>query len=83
MKRLPLTDALLAHSVPCLDTKTSLVRVGLIQTTEALDIAEPMEKALNGRSAVLDAIARRRTEIRLADATSTAKDAKAREGGAA
>jgi hypothetical protein len=66
MKCLNLNDALLAHRVPSLDTKSALVRVAAIQTAEALDVAEPLERALNGRSAVLDAIARRRTAIRAA-----------------
>jgi hypothetical protein len=66
MKLLNINDALLAHSVPSLDTKTAMTRVAAIQTAEALDVAEPLERALNGRSAVMEAVARRRTEIRVA-----------------
>jgi hypothetical protein len=66
MKQLHINDALLAHSAPSLDTKSAMARVAAIQTAEALDVAEPLERALNGRSAVMEAIARRRTEIRVA-----------------
>jgi hypothetical protein len=69
MKQLNLNDALLAHSVPSLDTKTAMTRVAAIQTAEALDVAETLEQSLNGHSAVMDAIARRRTEIRVAAGT--------------
>lgn len=66
MKQLNINDALLAHSMSSLDTKSAMTRVAAIQTAEALDVAGTLEHALNGRSAVMDAIARRRTEIRLA-----------------
>ena len=60
------TDALLAHSVPSLGSQQAILRVSRIASVEALEIAGKLEGALTGRSAVLDAIARRRTEIRVA-----------------
>ena len=62
---MPMNEALLAHSVPSLGTESAIMRVNVITDATALEYAEGMEKALNGRSAVLEAIARRRTEIRV------------------
>jgi hypothetical protein len=66
MKQLSMAGALLALSVVSLDTQTSLTRVAAIQAVEALDMAEILERALNNRSAVMKAIARRRIEIGVA-----------------
>lgn len=63
MKQLSMDEALLAISVVALDTQKALTRVALIRTAEALDHAEALERALNNRSVVMDAIARRMTEI--------------------
>jgi hypothetical protein len=56
-------EALLAISVVALDTQKALTRVALIRTAEALDHAMALERALNNRSAVMDAIAQRMMEI--------------------
>jgi len=61
---IPLSDALLAHAVPNVDTASAIARVGAIKTPAALDHAEVGEVALNGRSAVIAAIAKRRTQLR-------------------
>jgi hypothetical protein len=63
MKQLSMAGALLALSVVSLDTQTSFTRVAAIQAVEALDMAAILERALNNRSAVMKAIARRRIEI--------------------
>ncbi len=69
MKQLTMSDALLAHSVPSLGTEASIIRVKLIKDVDALDYAESMEISLNGRSAVLAEIAKRRTVLRLGVST--------------
>jgi len=65
MKRwkMSMAEALLAKSVSSLVTHEAQTRVAAIQTAEALCIAETLERALNNRSAVMEAIARRKVEI--------------------
>lgn len=64
MTPVTLSDALLAHSVPALGTEAAIMRVNWIKDADALDVAESKEIKLNGRSAVLDAIHKRRTVLR-------------------
>ena len=65
MSPLPLSDALLAHSVPAIGIEEAIIRVNAITDIEALKYAEFGETGLNGRSAVLAAIAHRYTVIRM------------------
>jgi hypothetical protein len=69
MKRwkMSMAEALLAKGVSSLVTHEAQTRVAAIQTAEALCIAETLERALNNRSAVMEAIARRKTEIGVAE----------------
>ncbi len=57
-----------AGRVPNLPTKSAIFLVKSLTDSDALDFALAMEEAFSGRSAVMDAIAKRRTEIRKAGA---------------
>jgi len=62
--KIDLDQALLASSVHALSTATAIKRVQLLNSEEALNLAQTLESSLTGRSAVLDAIRHQRIEVR-------------------